>query len=223
MRIIKNPEERRNEILDAAEMLFASKGYSNTTVNDILQKVGIAKGTFYHYFHSKEEVMEAIVRRFIDAGVNAAKSIASDPNLKAPEKIFQIMMAQNPGSSRKEQMIDELHQVENAEMHQKSLVETILQLTPVLAEVIEQGIEEGVFNTPYPKETVEFLLVSSQFLFDEGIFKWEPEELLRKAMALTYIIEKTLGAEEGTFDYVLQMLLSQSSHNQHIQGEEKDE
>jgi AcrR family transcriptional regulator len=214
----KNPEERRNEILDAAEWLFTTKGYSNTTVNDILQKVGIAKGTFYHYFHSKEEVMDAIVMRFIAAGVNAAKRIASDPSLTAPEKIFHILMAQSPDASRKGEMIDELHRVDNAEMHQKSLVETILQLTPVLAGVIEQGIREGVFDTPFPKETVEFLLVSSQFLFDEGIFQWEAHELLQKATAFIYMMEKTLGAKEGTFDYVLNML-TQSS--QHPKGEKK--
>lgn len=220
MRITKNPEERRNEILDAAEWLFTSKGYSSTTVNDILQKVGIAKGTFYHYFHSKEEVMDAIVMRFITEGVNTAKRIASDPDLKAPDKIFQIIMGQSPDLSRKGQMIDELHQVDNAEMHQKSLVETIRQLTPVLAEVIEQGITEGVFDTPHPKETVEFLLVSSQFLFDEGIFQWEPHELLKKAMAFTYVMEKTLGAKEGTFDYVLKILTQSPQNNK---GEKNSE
>lgn len=206
MRITKKPEERKNEILDAAEMLFTTKGYTNTTINDILEVVGIAKGTFYYYFQSKEEVMDAIVMRFIDTGVKAAKVIASDPNLKATDKIFRILMAQNPAAGRKEQMIEQLHQVNNAEMHQRSLVETILQLTPVLTEVIEQGIAEGSFSTPFPKETVEFLLVSSQFLFDEGIFEWEPKELMKKAVAFTYLIETTLGAETGSFSYLLGLL-----------------
>lgn len=222
MRISKNPEERRNEILDAAEFLFTTKGYSNTTINDILKKVGIAKGTFYHYFQSKEEVMDEVVMRFIAIGVEAAKEIASDQNLKAHEKIFQIIMAQSPDGGRKEQMIDELHQVNNAEMHQKSLVETILQLTPILAEVIEQGIAEGTFKTPYPKETVEFLLVSSQFLFDEGIFKWQPQELMQKAIAFTYILETTLGAEEGSFSYILKKL-GQGPNNPNRKGEESNE
>ncbi|MBW8348768.1 TetR/AcrR family transcriptional regulator [Bacillus sp. IITD106] len=205
MRIVKNPEERRNEILDVAEMLFTTKGYSKTTINDILKEVGIAKGTFYYYFQSKEEVMDAIVMRFVEAGVNAAKKIALDSNLSASEKLFKIIMAQKPNGDGKEKMIEELHQVDNAEMHQKSLVETILHLTPVLTEVIEQGIEEGKFNTPYPKETVEFLLVASQFLLDEGIFNWEPQELMEKAVALVHIMETTLGAETGSFAYILGM------------------
>lgn len=206
MRVTKNPDERRNEILDAAEMLFTTKGYSQTTVNDILKEVGIAKGTFYYYFQSKEEVMEAVVMRFIGNGVKAAEAVVSDSSLNAPEKILQIIMAQNPAEGRKEQMIEELHQVNNAEMHQKSLVETILQLTPVLTEVIEQGIEEGTFHTSYPKETIEFLLVSSEFLFDEGIFQWEQEELMHKASAFTNIMETTLGAEPGTFTYIMERL-----------------
>lgn len=206
MRVTKNPEERRSEILDTSESLFAAKGYMKTTVNDILEAVGIAKGTFYYYFKSKEEVMDAIVMRFITHGVKAAKTIASSPELSAHEKIFQIIMAQQSEPERKGKMIDQLHQASNAEMHQKSLVETILQLTPVLTDVIQQGIAEGDFRTPYPRESVEFLLVSSQFLFDEGIFQWQPQELMQKALAFTHIIETTLGAEPGSFSYLLERL-----------------
>jgi AcrR family transcriptional regulator len=206
MRVSKKPEERINEILDVAETLFQTKGYNKTTINDILQTIGIAKGTFYYYFQSKEAVLDAIVTRFIDKGVQAAAAIADAPGLSAAEKIFQILMAQQPDTAGKEQMIEQLHQVNNAELHQRSLVETILRLTPVLTRVIEQGIEEGVFNTPYPQETVEFLLVSSQFLFDEGIFHWQPHEIQQKALAFTHVLESTLGAEKGTFGYIVKML-----------------
>ena len=167
MRISKKHEERKNEILDISEMLFATKGYVKTTVNDILQLIGIAKGTFYYYFQSKEEVMNEIVMRFIGIGVGDAKAIASDPNLNAQEKIFQIIMPKNESTTQKKHILEQLHQVNNAEMHQKSLVETILKLTPIIVEIVEQGIKEGSFKTPYPREVVEFLLVSSQFLFDE--------------------------------------------------------
>jgi len=202
MRILKNHEERKNEILNTSEMLFATKGYVKTTVNDILQLIGIAKGTFYYYFQSKEEVMNEIVMRFIGIGVRAAKAIASDPNLKAQEKIFQIIMPKNQDTTQKKHILEQLHQVNNAEMHQKSLVETILQLTPIIVEIVEQGIIEGSFKTPYPKEVVEFLLVSSQFLFDVGLFQWQPQEILQKAKAFEYILETMLGTEKGSFSYI---------------------
>lgn len=205
MRISKDPEDRRNEILDTAEQLFFTKGYSKTTVNDMLQNIGIAKGTFYYYFKSKEEVMDAVVMRFIETGVVAAKKIALDKGLTVHEKLLQIIMAQKPNTPSKNQMIEEFHEPDNAQIHQKSVTETILQLTPILTNVIKQGIEEKLFYTPYPRESIEFLLISSQFLFDEGIFKWTPEEIMQKIQAFIYIMETTLGAETGSFSYVSQM------------------
>ena len=74
MRIIKEYEERRKEILETAERLFLTKGYTKTTVNDILKEIGIAKGTFYHYFKSKEEVMDEIIMRIIKEDVAKAES-----------------------------------------------------------------------------------------------------------------------------------------------------
>ncbi len=202
MRAPQKFEERKNEILDAAEMLFGTKGYSKTTVNDILRMLGIAKGTFYYYFKSKEEVMDSIVMRFIDTGLKAAKAIAADQSLKTHEKIFRIIMAQNQDKSRKDQIIEQFHRADNAEMHQKSLVETILKLTPILTDIVEQGIKEGSFKTQSPKEVVEFLLASSQFLLDTGLFQWQPGEIIQKAKAFAYIIETTLGAEKGSFGYI---------------------
>ncbi|ASA26374.1 TetR/AcrR family transcriptional regulator [Paenibacillus donghaensis] len=204
-RISKDPEERRNEILDVAERLFFSKGYAKTTVNDVLQAIGIAKGTFYYYFKSKEEVMEAVVMRYIGAGVAAARAIAASPELTVHQKLLQIIMAQKPDTEGKQQLIEQFHQPDNAQIHQKSLSESILQLTPVLTDVIRQGIDEGLFRTPFPQETVEFLLIGSQFLLDEGLFQWTPEEVARKIQAFIHIMETMLGAEAGSFAYVLQM------------------
>ncbi|MEI4828121.1 TetR/AcrR family transcriptional regulator [Bacillus sp. FJAT-53711] len=211
MRIVKEYEERRNEILDTAERLFVSKGYMKTTVNDILREIGIAKGTFYHYFKSKEEVMDAIILRIVNTDVAAAKKIASNPNIPVIDKLFQILMAQMPkAGENKEKMIEQFHQPNNAEMHQKSLVQAIVHLTPVLTEVIEQGIKERVFVTVYPRETIEFLIASAQVIFDEGLFQWQPHEAMQRAKAFINMMETTLGAEKGTFDYMLAILLGQS-------------
>ena len=205
MRVMKNPEERRNEILDAAEMLFVTKGYTKATIMDILQACDIAKGTFYYYFQSKEEVMHAIVMRFIMSGVTAARCILSNSELSAHEKIFHIITAQNQPDERKLGVIEQLHDVQNVEMHQKSLVETVLQLSPILAEVVEQGIQEGVFNTPTPRESIEFLLVSSQFILDQGIFQWEEKQFMKKIEAFADIMERVLGAAPGSFAYVTRL------------------
>ncbi|OQR56586.1 TetR/AcrR family transcriptional regulator [Bacillus sp. CDB3] len=210
MRIVKEYEERRKEILETAERLFVTKGYTKTTVNDILKEIGIAKGTFYHYFKSKEEVMDEIIMRIIKADVAKAKVIISNPNIPVLEKLFRVLMEQSPKSGDiKDKMIEQFHQPNNAEMHQKSLVQSIIHLSPVLAEILEQGIDEGVFSTLYPQETIELLLSSAQVIFDEGLFQWKPEEMMRRAKAYIKMMEVSVGAKEGSFDYMIEVLMKQ--------------
>lgn len=75
MRIVKEHEERKNEILDTAEILFEEKGYDKCSVNDILNRIGIAKGTFYHYFKSKEELLDALIERISAQMIRRAKVV----------------------------------------------------------------------------------------------------------------------------------------------------
>lgn len=210
MRIIKEYEERRKEILETAERLFLTKGYTKTTVNDILKEIGIAKGTFYHYFKSKEEVMDEIIMRIIKEDVAKAKVIVSNPNIPVLEKLFRVLMEQSPKSGDvKDKMIEQFHQPNNAEMHQKSLVQSIIHLSPVLTEILEQGIEEGIFSTSYPQETIELLLSSAQVIFDEGLFQWKTEEMMRRVKAYIKMMEVSVGAKEGSFSYMLEVLMKQ--------------
>lgn len=208
MRTVKDPEERKSEILDTAEQLFITKGYSQTTILDILNEIGIAKGTFYYYFKSKEEVMDAIISRIVNADVAAAREIADNPNLPAIQKMLQIFLAQKPQrGGGKDKMIGQLHHPDNAEMHLKSWIQSIRRLTPVLTEVIEQGIDENVMASDYPHETMEFLLAAAQIIFDEGLFHWGADETPRKIKAFIHIMEVTLGAAEGSFDCFIEILL----------------
>lgn len=202
MRIVKEHEERKNEILDTAEALFAAKGYTKTTVSDILGAINIAKGTFYHYFTSKEEVMDAVVNRFIGREIAAAEAIAGNPHLTAHEKMFRIIAGTGGDTEHKDRMVAAAHQVNNAEMHQKGMAASILGLSPILADIVRQGVREGVFTTETPRETVEFLLAASTFLLDDAIFAWQPAEFLEKTKAFSTIMETLLGAEHGSFSYI---------------------
>ena len=200
MRVYKRFDERFNEILDVSGNLFTTKGYEKTTVNDILDGVGIGKGTFYHYFKSKEDVMDAVITRIANNTKAAAQEIADMSELSAIEK-FSIVFTDRPGKN--DDIVEQLHHDDNSAMHTKSLTETIIALTPALTQIIEQGIDEGVFNTPYPKEGFEILFTASQFLFDPGIFKWTPDELLKKVKAYTHILEIVLDTKKGCFDFLL--------------------
>ena len=198
MRTVKKGEVRRNEILDQAERLFVGKGYEQATVADILAAVGVGKGTFYYYFQSKEEVLDAIIRRRCDKSVGRAAQVAADPGLRAEEKLLQVMLAQQAADEVEEGMIDVLHEASNAQMHQKSLLLVLEKLAPVLRGVVEQGIREGVFATDYPGESIQFLLAAGMTVFDYGYFQRSEEETARMAQAFLRMMERTLGAAEDS-------------------------
>lgn len=205
MGVSKKYDERLNQIMDVAESLFVSKGYEKTTVNDILNGVGIGKGTFYHYFQSKEEVMNAVIIRMVNKIKQIARAIAEKPDLSADQKFHQILTAMNMRDDKNAELIKELHHMDSGAMHQKSITESILAVSPILSDVIKQGIAEGIYNTPYPEESVEFLFTAIQFLLDPGIFRWTQKEILQKVNAFVYIMELALGSAKGSFDYMIEM------------------
>jgi AcrR family transcriptional regulator len=207
MRTIKTADERKNEILDVAESLFISKGYDNTTISDMLNIMGIARGTLYYHYTSKEEVLDGIITRRSTAGVIAAKAIAENNTLSALEKMFRIMLAQKPANEHQQQLVTALENVGNAQMFQKSLIEIILHLAPVLGKVIEQGNKEGVFNAPYAQDSAEILLAAAHALFDNIQFRQSPKEMQRKMLAFLFNAERILGATEGSLLQLTQLLL----------------
>ena len=198
MRIVKEPEVRRNEILDAAEHLFAAKGFEKATVNDILNSTSIAKGTFYYYFKSKEEVLDAIVRRRINEGLEKARVIAVNSNLSAGEKLLAVILAQKPQNPVQGEFTSVLHEQGNALLHQKMLTSYVSELSPVLTDIITEGINQSIFKTDFPRESIEILLTAALVIFDDAYFRWSAEEQTRRINAFICAMEHILGAEPGS-------------------------
>jgi len=198
MRTIKEPEIRKSEILDTAEKLFITKGYETATVNDILEAVKIAKGTFYYYFKSKEDVLDGIVKRYIDAGLEKAQAIASDPQLGVEEKLLAIILAQKPEKKVDKEVLPIIHKPANALLHQKIISEYVLRLSPIITSIIQEGVTKNIFSTPYPKEIIEILLTAGLVIFDTAYFNWSQEEQEQRISAFIYAIESLTGAKVGS-------------------------
>lgn len=210
VRITKEHEERRTEILDTAEKLFYSKGYTKTTINDILKEIGIAKGTFYYYFKSKEEVMHAIIHRIVDYDLAVAKRIAKDPELTVHDKLLRVMLSQGQDSkpeSHKKELTEQFQKPGNEIIHQQTLAIIIKRLSPVLADVARQGIEEGLLHVERVQETIELLLAGAEFIFDTESFQWTEEEKESRVFAFLELMERALGAEKGSFAYLISIFL----------------
>ena len=95
MRIVKDAKERRNEILDVAEHLFCEKGFDNTSTNDILAEIGIARGTLYYHFNSKEDILDAMIERLTNQMVEKASVIALDESIPVLERLTRTMLSFN--------------------------------------------------------------------------------------------------------------------------------
>lgn len=199
MRIVKEHDERKNEIIQAAAALFAKKGYEPCSVNDILNAVGIAKGTFYHYFKSKEEVLDAAVEKLSEQVWEQAREIAGRKEVSPADRIIQVLLATRVTNQTGEVLIEEMHKTGNALLHQKTLVSIITMLTPVFTEIVEEGNAAGVFHCAYPEQSIQILLAATLTLLDEGIFQIEGAQAAKLFEALVSAMEKMLGVKDGLF------------------------
>lgn len=206
-RTVKTPDIRRGEILDVAGTLFRSRGYGTTSVDEIVRSAGIAKGTFYYYFKSKEDILAALARQMVTQMAERSLEIANDPDMGAIAKICTIIGAQRSIQETGQNLVDDLHRPENRELHERSNVETVLVFGPILASVIEQGKHEGVFQVDDPLSTVQFILAGSSLMFGHGVFNWTPEEEVARTKAMLTLIERSLGAAVGSFNPILQVIL----------------
>lgn len=198
MRISKEPEERRNEILDAADRLFGQKGFDGTTTNDILEAVGIARGTLYYHFKSKEDIMDALIQRYNARLLEAAQAIAMDKSIPVNERLTRVVMAMNLSGESDKEIMEHIHKPQNALMHQKIQKAIITGVTPVLAAIICEGIEQGVYDTPYPHECMEMLLVYANVIFDDNMIEISGEERASRIGAFIFNVERLLGTESGS-------------------------
>lgn len=195
-RTVKAPEVRRAELLDIAETLFQLQGYGDTTVEDIVRRAGIAKGTFYHYFRTKEDVLSGLATRLVEAIGARLREIADDVEQRPVAKLrLMFSEAQRIAASRRV-VVEDLHRPANSELHERNNVETVRVLGPIVAEVIEQGKAEGVFDVDDALSTVQFIMAGSLFLFGEGVFQWTEQERLARVQAMKVLAARAFRFSE---------------------------
>lgn len=202
VRTVKDPETRRAEIIAAARRLFATNQYENTTMQDVIEELGIAKGTIYYYFKSKEELLDAVIDQMGDEAVARMQHTLDTANGDALA-VFQQLIAAGNIADENPEIMEQLHNPRNAGMHAAMMAVAVKRSAPLYAQVVEQGCREGLFKAVNPLETSEFILTSIQFLMDTGIYQWSEEDLMRRGMALPTMIETLLGAQPGTFQFLL--------------------
>lgn len=197
---------KRDLILNTMRELFKEGTAGTASVSDIAKRAGIAKGGLYYYFHSKEEVMDALVEREYKDKIDNCKQLVMESNENALDK-FKLLYNSYSNSYVDSSLDEYLHMPQNAAIHQKSLATILISLSAIVADIIKQGIDEGIFTCEYPEEYAEFLLTSLSFLLDPGIFTWSKQQILAKLRALADIFEKGLCTEKGNFSFLYEKRL----------------
>ncbi len=212
MRIVKDASERKNEILDAAEELFAAKGYEETSTGDILDRVGIARGTLYYHFRSKEEILDALIERMGRTLIARAGQAAEDKRVPVVERIIRTIASLNleqGESSIGHEVLEQVHKPQNALMHQKMQQSLLDGVVPLVSRLVEEGNAQGIFHADYPRETTEMLVLYSSIAFDSR-FGLTPEQMMGRVQAFVHNTEKLLGVESGSMAAPMARLFQQA-------------
>jgi len=198
-RINKNPEERKAEIIAAAHQLFIENGYAKTMVSDIVRKVGIAQGTFYYYFPTKEYVLGAIIdillkaeddrfAQFIAEGGTALEAFTesldrtlgvwlTDPDTFPLAFVF---------AERDFHLIDRLKR------------QYVVQPVRRLAALLEQGVREHSMRVEYCHEAAVAIAETMYALLAEPVLSGcDREQLRRRAVIAEQILSRVLGLSSG--------------------------
>lgn len=196
---MKKGERRKQDLLNIAYRMFIEKGYENTSVDDIIAEAGIAKGTYYYYFESKEATLEAVIEMMIEKAENIAKAALMKP-VPIPQKLASVVYAFQPN---KDEIVitDVLERKENIVMHDKIGKKIVEVAVPILSDIVREGIAQGIFACTNVEERVKMLLIMSQNMFDYGAYSNKDIEVY------VDMLEKSLGAKEGTMSFISEFLL----------------
>ena len=198
-RIVKEAEARREEILDAAERLFAAKGFDNTSTGDILDAVGIARGTLYYHFKSKEDILDGVIQRLTDRLMQDAGAIVRRKELPVLERLTKAILSLNVESRIGQEIMEQVHRPQNALMHQKMQTALLEGINPILTELVEEGVRQGICHTRYPESVVEMTILYANTAFDTlNVTGLSPAQRERKIAGFIYNLERLMGMAEGS-------------------------
>ena len=205
---------RRDAFLDVAQRFVQTKGFDAMSIQDVLDELEASKGAFYHYFGSKQALLEAVVERFADAALITLEPVLNDANLPALRKLERIFSGIASFKAQQKEFVLGLVEVWNSDgnaiVREKLRRLTVTRLVPLLSLVIEQGIKEGTFAAESPEETA-MVLTSVMLGFQQqatdlfiarqaGTIGFDVVQ--RSVAANTEAYERILGISKGSLNII---------------------
>lgn len=163
----RRPEARPQELLDAALTVFAAKGYRNTRLDEIAEAAGVTKGTIYHYFSTKEELLLRAIEHYHERAFGRLGEVQRSTDTSAAERIRAFVMEGFGNEDPARRRIHALLQGIGADapaVRREWLKSGPRRAWRLLARIIEAGQASGEFRADADAEVAARLLVSGLML-----------------------------------------------------------
>lgn len=196
---------KKEFILDVAEKMFIEQGFDQTSIAQILDATQIAKGTLYYYFTSKEEIMDAIIERWIDRSFEQVRIWVERKQLPILERLMGALASLNMQKDGQE-LLDHLHAPQNALLHEKTNQILLSKVPEILYPLFQEGFQTGEMQTTYPYESIEMMLTYSLQIFNSSFQTLDQAEKNHKIQAFIYLLEKIFQTKEGYFSSLAQLI-----------------
>jgi AcrR family transcriptional regulator len=153
---------RADAFVDAAQRLIQTKGYERMSIQDVLDATGASRGALYHYFDSKEALLEAVIARITDDALAAAAPLVDDPKLPATEKLRRVFADIGRWKTERSELMRAILESwlsdGNAVVREKFRRGLVGKLGPVLERIVAQGKAEGAFRVDDPAAVARVLV-----------------------------------------------------------------
>lgn len=201
----KYPEETEKKIIDKAMELFITKGYENTSVQDIIDATGLSKGAIYHHFTSKEQILLTVYDIISKRTSSEMMRIVTSDKMNGGEKLRAMFMNSFQDDEHIRFMKSLPNLLENPHFLVLHLKDTIEDIAPrYIYPVLQEGILDGSITCEYPMETAQVLMVLSNVWMNPLIYT-ETMENTEHKVAILYRIMHALGidmVDQATYDRV---------------------
>lgn len=200
---------KREEIIQTSLQLFMQKGYENTTINNIIGAANVSKGGMYHYFKSKEEVLDVVIHHLIDIDMERFVPIISNKKMNAIDKLNTISILSEDKPEKLMEITDCFSRNPNSLFDYRAEELSKERTIPIIEKVILQGVQEGIFQTAYPEEIAQiyFTLVSS--IFDQLPKAISMEDIEKRIDACLHVISLALNINAAMLDPTKESMLGQ--------------
>ena len=205
---------KRDVFVDAAQRLIVSQGYERFSIQDVLEVAEASKGAFYHYFDSKDELVDAVVNRMADQATLVMEPMLADPALRAAEKLERLFNGMAQFKAERRDLVLGILRVwqsdDNALVREKLRRIVAIRMTPWLERIVHQAIGEGTFSSSHPDYLARVLTMLVQGMSELAGELWVKrqtgavslEEVKRTFDAYHEAFERIVGARPGSLKFL---------------------